>query len=365
MGTPIETIWDIEPHTEAKHKILKAYLSAWYPILKSNNNRLNYIDGFSGPGKYSKGEPGSPLVVLNLTLNHPSLNGVELNFIFIEKDSKRKENLEREIAQLNLPGNFRFEVLGGQFHDVIGGILDKLESTDQILAPTFVFIDPFGFSGIPFSIIERLLRMPKVEVFITFMVDRINQFINDKKNNQHIIELFGSEKVLEILEKNPDNRYDVLRTFYQKQLCEVAGAKFVRFFTMKNINDRPIYDLFFATKHRLGHIKMKEAMWSIDDEGLFRFSDGTDQNQIVLFKPDSRKELFEIINKKRTQSQYQVKRIKRFVEDESAFLEKHMKKSLEYAEENGFINVEPLKSDGKKRHGKTFPDEVIINFKNN
>lgn len=363
MSTPKNTIWDIEPHTEAKHKILKAYLNAWYPILKSNNNRLNYIDGFSGPGRYSKGEPGSPIVVLDLTLKHSSLNNVELNFVFIEKDNKRKENLKSEIALLKLPENFRIEIIEGEFHDVIGGILDNLESTKQILAPSFVFIDPFGFSGIPFSIIKRLLTMPKVEVFITFMVDRINQFISDKNNNQHIIELFGSDEVLDLIEKNPGKRYDVLRTFYQKQLLEVAGAKFVRYFTMKNIDDRPIYDLFFATKHRSGHTKMKEAMWSIDNEGLYQFSDGTDQKQIVLFQPDTRKELFDIINKERTKDKYEVGRIRMFVEDKTAFLEKHMRESLKYAEENDLINVDLIKSNGDKRRGKTFPDEVIINFK--
>lgn len=362
MATPKTTIWDIEPHTEAKHKILKAYLDAWYPILKSTSNRLNYIDGFAGPGRYSKGEPGSPLVVIDLALRHPSLTGVELNFVFIEENIQRKQNLEKEIDLLSLPKNFKIQIIHGEFHNVIGNILDELEATDQILAPTFVFIDPFGFSGIPFSVIERLLRMPKVEVFITFMVDRINQFISDRANNKHIIDLFGSEKVLEIIDKPSPNRYERLREFYQKQLKEQAGADFVRYFSMNNNNDRPIYDLFFATKNRLGHIKMKEAMWKVDKEGFFRFSDGTDQNQIALFQRDIAKELFDILNANRSRDKYKVKDIKRFVEDKSAFLKTHMNQCLKYAEENKLIDVDYLKSGGEKRRPRTFPDDVIINF---
>ncbi|MBE2219705.1 MAG: three-Cys-motif partner protein TcmP [Ignavibacteria bacterium] len=363
MAIPKEVVWEIDPHTIAKHKILKAYLDAWYPILKSTSSRLNYIDGFSGPGKYLGSELGSPLVVIDLALKHQSLNGVELNFIFVEENLARKENLEKEISVLKLPDHFKIGIVHGEFHEVIGKILDELERSGENLAPTFVFIDPFGFAGIPFSIIERLMKIPRVEVLITFMVNRINQFIGDRKNNQHIINLFGSEKVLEMLDENRGNRYEVLRAFYQKQLHNVAGAKFVRYFGMKDVNDRPIYDLFFATKHPLGHIKMKEAMWNIDNEGLFQFSDGTDQNQIVLFQPDSRKVLFDIINETRTKQRYEVKRIRKFVEDETAFLERHMKKSLEYAEENKFIDVDLIKSNGQKRRGKTFPDDVIINFK--
>lgn len=362
MAIPKDIKWEIEPHTTAKHKILKAYLNAWYPILKSTSSRLNYIDGFSGPGKYSGDELGSPLVVLELTRKHPSLNSVELNFVFIEKDAQRKDNLEKEINLLELPGNFKIQVIQGEFHNVIGDILDQLEATGKSLAPTFVFIDPFGFSGIPFSIIERLMKMPKVEVLITFMVNRINQFIGDKSNNQHIIDVFGSEKIIELLENAGVKRYDILRTFYQNQLRDRAGAKFVRYFSMKDSNDRPIYDLFFATKHELGHIRMKQAMWNIDNEGFFQFSDGTDQNQFVLFQPDTRKELFDILKKKKSRNRYEVKEVKKFVENETAFLEKHMKESLKYAEENGLIFVEPIKSNKKKRIGKTFPDDVIINF---
>jgi len=363
MATPKETIWDIEPHTIAKHKILKVYLDAWYPILKSISPRLNYIDGFAGPGKYSKGELGSPLVVIDLTLKQTSLSNVELNFVFIEENLPRKINLKNEINLLILPSNFKIEVINGEFHNVIGGILDGIESQHQTLAPTFVFIDPFGFSGIPFTIIERLLKIPRVEVFITFMVNPITRFVADEKNNQHIIELFGSEEIVEIVKRATTlNRYDILRLFYQNQLKEKARAGFVRYFSMKNSEDRPIYDLFFATNHRLGHIKMKEAMWNVDKEGHYRFSDSTDQNQTALFQRDVAKELFDIINKNRSKDKYEVKTIKKYVEDKTAFLEKHMKESLRYAEKNDLIKVEPIKSNGEKRHGKTFPDDVIVNF---
>jgi hypothetical protein len=68
---------------------------------------------------------------------------------------------------------------------------------------------------------------------------------------------------------------------YQEQLKK--HAKFVRYFEMRNKNNRPIYYLFFATNNRLGHQKMKEAFWSIDTSSGLRFSDATNPNQPVLF----------------------------------------------------------------------------------
>jgi len=67
MAVPTDTIWELEPHTAAKHQILKLYLQPWFRIMaQSNEPRLNYIDGFCGPGRYKKGEPGSPLVALSV-----------------------------------------------------------------------------------------------------------------------------------------------------------------------------------------------------------------------------------------------------------------------------------------------------------
>jgi three-Cys-motif partner protein len=52
MAVPEATIWEIEPHTQAKHEILSRYLDAWFPILASWNTKVLYIDGFAGPGTY-------------------------------------------------------------------------------------------------------------------------------------------------------------------------------------------------------------------------------------------------------------------------------------------------------------------------
>jgi hypothetical protein len=52
-GLPRDTIWPIEPHTAAKHQILRKYLDAWFPILATYNKRIVYVDGFAGPGRYT------------------------------------------------------------------------------------------------------------------------------------------------------------------------------------------------------------------------------------------------------------------------------------------------------------------------
>src|SRR3989442_11064932 len=167
MATPKGTVWPIDPHTAAKHSILEKYLEAWFPILNKYNPRIIFLDGFCGPGIYSKGEAGSPMIALRVASNHPSGLTGEIVFFFIDAQLDRLENLKSEIAKIELPKHFSIHFEHGEIHIAFGGILDRLEEKKQNIAPTFALIDPFGFSGLPFSLIARLLHYRKCEVFIT------------------------------------------------------------------------------------------------------------------------------------------------------------------------------------------------------
>ena len=71
MTAPKSTVWDLSPHTKAKHGILKRYLQAWTPVLSLGGfPDIIYIAGFAGPGRYSKGEDGSPVIALREALAH-------------------------------------------------------------------------------------------------------------------------------------------------------------------------------------------------------------------------------------------------------------------------------------------------------
>jgi len=361
MTVPQKTIWEIDSHTRAKHEILRRYLGAWFPILSRHHGRILYIDGFSGPGRYKGGEPGSPLVALTTALSsHKTLRG-KLVFLFIDERPDRIAQLEQELAVLSLPSHFSAKAETGVFHEKLTSILDDLEAQSLQIAPTFAFIDPFGFKGVPFSLVERLLKHPRTEVFITFMVDSINRFIEHPNDQvvQHIIDAFGTPDVLGTA-RGPGDRVETLRMLYQRQLEQVA--KFVRYFEMRDAKNRTIYYLFFATNHPLGHVKMKEAFWKVDAERGFRFSDATNPNQLVMFEMDPSPTLAEILLQAYVSQTISVEQIQCFVEERTPFLATHMRSAMKLLESKGQITVKPLKRDGKKRRASTFPKDVIITF---
>jgi len=197
LAKPSTKLWNLEKHTEAKHEILKRYLQAWFPILGSFNGKILYIDGFAGPGEYSNGEPGSPLIALETGINAATNNKLKPNakivFLFIEKDKDRYEHLKSILDDVVLPNNVKCLTECGKFDETLVSGLDQIDEQGKRLAPTFAFIDPFGISDTPFTIIERIMNFKKCEVMITFMSGFINRFKEHPNAIDHIDTLFGTK----------------------------------------------------------------------------------------------------------------------------------------------------------------------------
>nr|NIS17177.1 three-Cys-motif partner protein TcmP [candidate division Zixibacteria bacterium]NIT56535.1 three-Cys-motif partner protein TcmP [Fodinibius sp.]NIV11531.1 three-Cys-motif partner protein TcmP [Fodinibius sp.]NIY25118.1 three-Cys-motif partner protein TcmP [Fodinibius sp.] len=97
MADNLPTIWKADPHTFAKHEILKVYLQKWSTILsnyiKDRKQFLLFVDGFAGPGIYKGGEDGSPILAIKTVLNHSQRFPTPISFLFIEEDKERHDVL--------------------------------------------------------------------------------------------------------------------------------------------------------------------------------------------------------------------------------------------------------------------------------
>jgi three-Cys-motif partner protein len=362
---PKSIIWDLDPHTAAKHQILQKYLGAWFPILASAHGRVVFIDGFCGPGRYSGGETGSPIIAIVEALRHGAkLNNCELVFIFMDKHKDRVAHLRSEVAKIPVSKNFHIDIRLGEFEEEFRRMLNSLDASQYQLAPTFAFVDPFGFSGLPYELVERLLRKPRTEVLINLMIDPINRFIAhpDDPIRAHIESTLGLKNVEKLIEGATD-RLTAIRLLYQQQLSR--AAKYVRYFEMRNSHDRTLYYLFFATNHPLGLEKMKDAFWRVDPTSGSRFSDATNPNQLVLFSEDA--EAFmpalgaEIASAFAGQT-VSVRDVLDYVNVQTAFLEKHGKAALKLLEVENKVSFSPTKQDGKPRRKNSCPPEAVVSF---
>lgn len=362
MTKPSTTLWQIEPHTKAKHEILRRYLGAWFAILGTRIPRIVYIDGFCGPGRYIGGEDGSPIIALKEALKQPALSNSKVTFLFVDEQKDRIEHLESELSLLNIPSNFHIDIRVNEFNDTLTKLLDALENRGAQLAPTFAFIDPFGFKGAPFRLVKRLMENERTEVFINIMVDFVNRFVEHPLDieRQHIKDLLGAsdEEIESVI--NSEDRISAFRHLYQKKL--LSCAKFVRYFEMRDERNKVIYYLFFASNHPLGHKKMKEAFWKVDRQSGFKFSDRTNPNQPVLFELDPSVDLAKALKTQFSGTTQKSEDVIRFVEDKTPYIETHAKKALQHLENGNKISVEQIKTDGTKRRRGKFPPGVEIHF---
>ena len=286
MSRVLETVWDLEPHTAKKHEILRRHFQGWLPILANSNQRLLYIDAFAGPGEYSKGEDGSPVVVLKAARDHVQKFNAELICLFIEDDRGRYEHLVQVLANIKptLPKNIKYRHLHGKFNDHVNEVFAEVEEQRKRDAPTLSFLDPFGFSHTPFNTVAQLMGSPKTEILINFMYEEINRFLSNPDFAGHFDAQFGTREgrgAIGICD--PAERLAYIHDLYLEQLQTVG--EYVRSFEMVNKSNSADYFLFFATNSLKGLDVMKHAMWKVDPAGEFSFSDFTNsKEQSPLFE---------------------------------------------------------------------------------
>ena len=362
------TTWPIEPHTQAKHRLLRFYLEAWFPILSSgNNDHVIFLDGFAGPGIYTDGEPGSPIVALDALIDHSHfsrMSQTRFTFILIEKDPDYFRSLRGQLANYwrdlgGKPSNVYVHSINGEFRSVADQIA---EATPSRVAPTFAFIDPFGWSGVPMATIRDLLSSGSCEVVFNFMYDSVNRFVTDETSStaHHFAELFGTNEAEhhQASELSSEDRKIFLRDLYVDKLRANGRFRFVTPFEVINQNrGRTAYFLVFGTRSPRGFDRMKGAMWRLDPESGCRYS-GEEGNQLPLFVPQPnlsplKAELLDRF----TRMTVRVDRVGQFVVEETRFTSTQYKRVLKDLESEGYVSY----VSGRRRVG-TYPSGTVLRF---
>ncbi len=361
--------WALAPHTAAKLDILGAYLRAWFPILSRGRNfdRIIYIDGFAGPGRYQHGEDGSPIVALKAALG--ALNGqvqLPFEFHFVERRRRMVAALRANIAHLRehriIPSNVEVYVHGGLlFEDAYQQhIRPRLMAHPR--APAFALVDPFGWTGLPMQILTDLMRRPSTEVLVNFMFEEINRFLNHSDQHDNFDELSACPDWRQGYELAGATRKKFIHDLYRDQLHRAAGARYVRSFEMRNARNVSDYFLYFASNNRLGLAKMKEAMWKVDPGGGYSFSDATNFDQAVLFQPEpDRRELRRLIVERFAGRRATVNQVELFVLEDTPFHAQHYRKVLAAME--GDAGLTPINPPPSRRRGTYANPELVLEFK--
>jgi three-Cys-motif partner protein len=272
MPEPRTTIWKLGDHSVVKHKILRGYLDWWLPTQLQVFERMGIIDGFCGPGEYSGGEPGSPLIAIAslLALNVSSQELRKITFTFVDRHEKRYYHLYSLLKKLYYEQwvdqslNIRLEQRN--FVQFLSLQLSVFEKKHIVMPPTFLFLDPFGFKDTPLSLLACFMLHPNNDILITFMYEEINRFLShaNKKVQQRFTDFLGTERWREI--DLTRHREKQIVDLYLHQVRNIDQTVYSCSFCIKNKKNSTDYFLVFMTHQRSHMEKMKEVFWSIDTE---------------------------------------------------------------------------------------------------
>jgi len=359
--------WVCREHTRVKHELLEKYLRAWIPILGSGNPRIVFFDGFAGRGRYAGGEPGSPIIAVRVA-DELAAYYRQIGFTFVEKDPDNFSNLQSilkdELKTTRNVNRMEIRLVHDEFSNVAGALLDFIEKWKATLVPSFFFIDPFGFTGVPFDIARRILASPRTEVFFTFMLRDVNRFLELPQLAGQMTELYGGD-CRKQLPPSGDRR-QALVELYRSQLHDVAGAKYSLHFKLcESDSADTLYHLIHANNNFKGHEIMKGVMYNQGVNGTFAYlgrNDLSERTQMQLFDPQDTTALVRELHSRFAGRTLTFDAVRESVchpwHQEPPFIEKHFRAAIKGMVEEGRATLRSVTS--KTSRGLSGLDEVTF-----
>ncbi|MFW6173010.1 MAG: three-Cys-motif partner protein TcmP [Promethearchaeota archaeon] len=290
----------------------------------------------------------------------------EVHCTFIERNQANFENLQKVVDREIKSNPSDYEGVhayleNDEFANVAKKVLSGIKKKPE---PSFFFIDPFGFKGVPFETIKDLLRIPKVEVFITFMARDIYRFLESSKHKISIEELYGTDNVKDLLSEKYSTGAEGLLRLYRDRLHYEAGVKYTLPFEV-NADDKlqTTYYLIHATNHPLGCSRMKEVMFKAGTAGRFGYL-GPAQGQLSLTQYEGLSKFKEFMLKKFEGETLSFNELINRTLMDTDFVETHYIQALKELESEGKVLIKGKGPKGgmstnKKNVKIIFPKEVV------
>lgn len=276
----MDTTWELQPHTEAKHQLYTHYLAGWWAKLLQTPQftKITYVDAFAGPGNYSDGEPGSPIIAIRDLLAHrqaTNLTRDRARVILIEREPPRYRQLLANLSKVFGPLDQLPAHVETHNTEADPGALDALSALGSWGSPMLINYDSWGSVNVPLATMKIIAASRSSEVLITF---------NPQWFSRHALnQLEFTDKVFGSRERwlgfthlpddktDPQARRDFWLTAYSDALRS-AGFKYTTRFSIVPNHGNPLA-LVFGTNHTAGIEVMKNAMWKVDPKDGSSFRD--------------------------------------------------------------------------------------------
>ena len=276
-----------------KDELLGCYFKPYVQKILHTHKPLIYIDCFAGKGKFDDGNPGSPLIALDILeqcKRVTKVDSLDISSIFIEP------NYAMDLYQ-NIQGYPGIKIVCGKYEDQILNILEGKRGYN-----VFLYIDPFGIKSLYFSLFEKFSKKSfnSIEMLINLNsfgfireacralgtsfedddlfadlieYDPAQMDISDK-SIQELNDIAGGDYWQSIIKRYKQNEIDgyEAEALFSNQYCEQLKNNYTYVLNMPlriKKGQRPKYRLIHVTNHKEGCLLMVDNIckrWEVLQE---------------------------------------------------------------------------------------------------
>ena len=277
--------WDRADHTAAKHDIYARYLRRWFPIILSDDGwgHATYAEGFAGPGVYTRGEDGSPIIAIRAFAEEVRNRSKTAAFLFIDDDQRCVDMLPIQLTRAfpdrpRPDTEMQVRIRQGKCEHTLEPELERLGAWGS---PILAILDSWGNAPVPHRLLARIAENKGSEVIVTFKAHHFVRFVTDLGDAAD--DVFGGDRTWREAALLPSSeKRQFILSCYRASL-KSAGFKYLLDFELIDSRGDVLY-LVFATNHRLGVSKMKDSLWEVDRAFGVGFRDPRDEKLEPLFE---------------------------------------------------------------------------------
>lgn len=284
----------IDPHTQAKHRILEAYIEnliiTLYGTGKHGLEKFTFVDGFCGGGIYNdqdnkKPWSGSPIRIINAVREGYKKSKrtypLDVKFIFIDNNpnhlkclkyySMPQSGFEELIDEQ--PHEFmsewgkrieQCEFMCGEFEDLVNQCVFKVELRR---GHSFFLLDPFGWSDVSMSSFRKINSLPKSEILYTYMIDFLKIYVlgkhgNNQESFNRILEADGYYELANLENMDSFGEQSYYRNESMRLFRDKGNAKYIFTFSLIPRGEvRVLYYLIHISSNLRALEVMKDSFW--------------------------------------------------------------------------------------------------------
>lgn len=345
--------------TKLKLEIFRGYLRKWLPVFLSKKTYADVwiYDFFAGPGRDSKGNEGSPLLVIGelrdylFSPNVPKAEGVGVNVAFSDSSAKHIRSLEGEFRDRDMSFLRTFSVRQQAFGEALEREARTIGSPKTAC---LVILDQYGVKAVDPDIFRRFVESPATDVLFFISSSIIRRFIQEDSIREH----FPGIDDQQVRSTPMENIHRGICSYY-RGLVPAGNEYYLAPFSIRKEARSNIYGVIFGSSRLIGLQKFLEVCWDKDAvTGEANYNIDRD------FNWERRQVLLPELNTAKKQDQFREDLANHIAEApgttnvdlfrfalESGFLPKHVNEVLRELEKAGTIQVAPIHAGTSRRAG--------------